>query len=219
MRPPPRQCIPAGKLDADMFARPEKVMVRRLVGLRPLPAPVKNFVPPLTIACEQGSATHEPVRTGSTAPPGPIDLSHTHAGRDSRAGAVERFRSMTERDTGNTGLEQDKRELLSLFESRRDTGYILDVTEGDIASPTGVALTRMRWPVPRADTTQSHPATPVPVSTHRRLTKDRGCSNLKKLETLRVFVDACVLTNIEKNQIRSAFALREWAGRGVHPGR
>ena len=53
----------------------------------------------------------------------------------------------------------------------RDTGSILDVTEGDIAAPTGVALDRLRRPVPRAETTQGHSPAPVPVSAYRGSSK------------------------------------------------
>jgi hypothetical protein len=86
---------------------------------------------------------------------------------------------MTERDTGDTGLEKDRRELLLLFASGRDTGSILDVTQGDIASPTGVARARLRWPAPRAETTQCHPAAPVPVSVY-----SGSATLLKKLEAV-----------------------------------
>jgi len=180
MLPLPRPC---SKLDTDLFAHTESVSARRLLELRPLPAPVKNDIAPLATTCQQGSATREPVvRPGSTAP-GPIDLSpaaHMHAGSDARAGAVDRFRRMPER---YTGLEKEKRELLLLFASGRDTGFILDVTDGNIASPTGVARTPFRWPVPRAETTQGHPAAPLQVSAHRRFTIDGGSSkHLKKVE-------------------------------------
>ena len=178
--------MPAGKLDTDMLARPEKVLDRPILGPRPLPAPVCSDIAPLATTCEQGSAIREPVvRPGSNAP-GPIDISptaHTQAGSGARAGAVDRFRRISEGDTGDTDLAKDKRELLLLFASGRDTGFILAVTEGDIASPTGASRTRFRWPVPRAETTQGHPAAPVQVSAHGRFTIDGGSLKyLKKVE-------------------------------------
>ena len=178
--------LPSLRLEIAPLDKKMLPLPRRLLELRPLPAPVHNGVAPLATSCEQGSANRESVvRPGSTAR-GQIDLSptaHTHAGSDARAGAVERFRRMTEQDSGDTGLEKDKRELLSLFASGRDTGFILDVTEGDIASPTGAALTSLRLPVPRAEMTQGHPAAPVPGPARRRFAIDGGSSkHLKKLK-------------------------------------
>jgi len=119
-----RPCFSAGMLDTDLFARAESVAARRLLGLRALPAAAKNDIAPLATTCEQGSAAREPVvHPGSTAL---IDLSPTaqrHAGSDARAGADERSRRMDD-------LEKDKRELFWLFASRRDAGFVLDVTPG-----------------------------------------------------------------------------------------
>ena len=165
MLPLPRPHF-SGQLNTDLIARTEIVSARRLLGLRPLPVPVNNIAS-LATTCEQGSATREPVvRSGSTSP-GPIDLSptaHTNAGSDACAGAVEQFRCMPEGNIGDTGIEKDKHELLSIFASRRDAGHILEVTEGDIASPIAAAHATLRWPVPRAETRQNRPTAPVPVS-------------------------------------------------------
>jgi len=192
--PLPRPSMPAGKLDTDMFARPKNVKARPHLGLRLLPPPVYNDIAPLATTCEQGSATREPVVRPESTAPGPIDISptaHTHVGSDARAGAVDRFRRMAESDSA--GLEKDTRELLLLFDSRRDTGSILDVTGSDIASPAGVAFAPFRWPVPRAETTQGHPAAPLPVSAYRGSSK-----HLQKLE-------------VERDEERSLEALSEKA--------
>ena len=158
------------QLDTDLIARTKIVSARRLLGLRPLPAPVKN----IATTCEQGSATREPVvRSGSTFP-GHVDpppTEHTHAGSDAQRGRPDvalghaaepcgTFRRMPEGDVGDTGIEKDRRELLSLFESRRDAGHILEVTEGDIASPNVVDRAPLLWPAPRAETLaqQNRPA-------------------------------------------------------------
>jgi len=127
------------------------VMAPRLLGLRALPAPVYNNIAPPTTTCEEGSAILLP--SASSQDTGSF------------------------RDVGDTGLAKEKHELLSLFASGRDTGFILDVTEGDIASPTGVVLTRLHLRAPGAKTTQCHLAAPVPVSTYRGSSK-----HLKRLE-------------------------------------
>ena len=145
MQPPPRPNVSAGKLDTDLFARRASVSARRVLDIRPLPAPVKNGIVPLATACEQDSTTSEPVvYSGSTAP-GPTDLSPTaqrHARSDARASADERSRRMAD-------LEKDKREMRLLFVSRRDAGCILDVT-GSSRAPAQEKVTGSSVPsVPR----------------------------------------------------------------------
>ena len=89
--PLPRQCF----IDTDLSARTKSVSARRVLGLRPLPAPVKN-ISPFATKFEQGSATGETVAR-AVAVPGPIEFclaAHAPAGSSAHAGAVERGRDI-----------------------------------------------------------------------------------------------------------------------------